>query len=215
MTANPHDLPPEVPRPPSTGPLSGGDGTLHLSSASSSIMGDDVLPDNGVDEWGPQHPCYPHLNPHVPPDSPEYTSTRIIRIRRDWLPHGDLAPTLSNLYPEILDPAGLSEHEFRRVIDKLNLELVHVFNPFAFRNLVDGLLGVVTGWLWDDCGFTAVKKRLDRLERWIDAWNRDMEKTVAADEGVTPPKMIPLRQTAYMTVRKPPSSLVPLPQLQD
>ncbi|KAF4585611.1 Golgin subfamily A member 7/ERF4 [Ophiocordyceps camponoti-floridani] len=163
-------------------------------------MGDDVLPDNGVEEWGPQHPCYPHLNPHVPPDSPEYTSTRIIRIRRDWLPHGDLAPTLSNLYPEILDPAGLSEHEFRRVIDKLNLELVHVFNPFAFRNVVDGFLGVVTGWLWDDCGFTAVKKRLHRLERWIDAWNRDMEKTVAADEGVTPPKMIPLRQTAYMTL---------------
>ncbi|RCI11663.1 hypothetical protein L249_7215 [Ophiocordyceps polyrhachis-furcata BCC 54312] len=173
-------------------------------------MGDDLPPAgtnnnnahgaNAEEEWGPQHPCYPHLNPHVPVTSAEYSTTRIIRIRRDWLPHGDLAPTLSNLYPEILDPAGLSEHEFRRVIDKLNLELVAAFNPFGFRNLLDALLGLLTGWLWDDLGFTAVKSRLDRLERWIESWNRDMEKTLAVDDGLTPPKMIPLRQTAYMTL---------------
>jgi hypothetical protein len=173
-----------------------------ISSDNSSIMGD---PDqqaaySAMAEWGPQHPCYPHLNPHVPVDSTEYATTRIIRVRRDWLLEGDLAPTFSNLYPEILDQAGMSEQEFRRVIDKLNVELVPTFNPYAWRNLLDGALGLVTGWIWEDLGFTAVKGRLRALEKWIEQWNDEMEKTVGA-EGVIAPKIIPLRRTGYMTVR--------------
>ncbi|KAK4153746.1 Golgin subfamily A member 7/ERF4 family-domain-containing protein [Chaetomidium leptoderma] len=171
-----------------------------LSSSNSSIMGDpDQPPDNG-EEWGPQHPCYPHLNPHVPVDSPEYANTRIIRVRRDWLLQGDLAPTFSNLYPDILDPAGVSEQEFRRVIDKLNSELVPIFSPSAWRNLLDNVLGLATGWLWDDLGFTAAKTRLRSLERWIEQWNAEMEKTAGPDEGVIPPKIVPLRRTGYMTL---------------
>ncbi len=77
-----------------------------ISSSNSSIMGDPETQGEVGEEWGPQHPCYPHLNPHVPVDSHEYVTTRIIRIRRDWLLEGDLAPTFSNLYPEILDPAA-------------------------------------------------------------------------------------------------------------
>ncbi|KAK4179619.1 Golgin subfamily A member 7/ERF4 family-domain-containing protein [Triangularia setosa] len=175
-------------------------------SSDSSIMGDpDEQPDNG-EEWGPQHPCYPHLNPHVPVDSPEYTTTRIIRIRRDWLLEGDLAPTFSNLYPDILDPAGVSEQEFRRVIEKLNSELVPAFSAYNWRNILDGVLGLATGWLWDDFGFTGVKSRLKGLERWIEEWNREMEKTVRADHpgdeggGVIPPKIMPLRKTGYMSL---------------
>jgi hypothetical protein len=164
-------------------------------------MGDpDQPPDNG-EEWGPQHPCYPHLNPHVPTNSPEYANTRIIRVRRDWLLEGDLAPTFSNLYPDILDPAGLSEQEFRRIIDKLNSELVPIFSPYAWRNLLDNVLGLATGWLWDDLGFTAAKARLRSLEKWIEQWNAEMEKAVDAEEGVIPPKIVPLRRTGYMTVR--------------
>ena len=171
-----------------------------ISSSNSSIMGDpDQLPDNGL-EWGPQHPCYPHLNPHVPVDSREYANTRIIRVRRDWLLEGDLAPTFSNLYPDILDPAGVSEHEFRRVIDKLNSELVPIFSPFAWRNILDNVLGLATGWLWDDLGFTAAKTRLRGLEKWIEQWNVEMEKATGSEEGVIPPKIVPLRQTGYMTV---------------
>jgi hypothetical protein len=163
-------------------------------------MGDpDQPPDNG-DEWGPQHPCYPHLNPHVPIDSPEYATTRIIRVRRDWLVEGDLAPTFSNLYPDILDPAGVSEHDFRRLIDKLNSELVPIFSPFDWRNILDHVLGAATGWLWDDLGFTAVKTRLRTLDKWIEQWNADMEKTVGAEEGIIPPKIVPLKRTGYMTV---------------
>lgn len=170
------------------------------SSSDSSIMGDpDQQPAEVGEEWGPQHPCYPHLNPHVPVGSAEYAATRVIRIRRDWLVEGDLAPTFSNLYPEILDPAGLSEQEFRRVVEKLNGTLVPTFNPYNWRNVVDGVLGLATGWLWEDFGLTGVKTRLKHLEQWIEEWNADMAKSVR-EEGAVPPKIISLRETGYMTV---------------
>lgn len=178
---------------------SAGDGIgSALSSSNSSIMGEDVDPNE--EEWGPQHPCFPHMNPHVPLDSREYVRTRIIRIQRDWMLEGDLAPTFSNLYPEILDPAGLSEHEFRRVISKVNTELVAAFSPYSFRSVMDGILGVATGWLWDDLGFTSVKSRLNKLEAWIENWNADMEKKGGSDEASAPPKLISLRRTGYMTL---------------
>ncbi|KAI5864527.1 Golgin subfamily A member 7/ERF4 family-domain-containing protein [Durotheca rogersii] len=178
--------------------LPGGIGSA-ISSSNSSIMGDPDQPDLG-EEWGPQHPCYPHLNPHVPINSPEYSSTRIIRIRRDWLLQGDLAPTFSNLYPEILDPAGVSEQEFRRVIEKLNGELIPIFNPYNWRNILDGVLGLLTGWIWDDLGFTYAKTRLRNLENWIEKWNAEMEKATGSDEGVIPPRIVPLRRTGYMNL---------------
>ncbi|KAF4459130.1 hypothetical protein FALBO_14117, partial [Fusarium albosuccineum] len=193
--------------------VSAGDGIgSALSSTNSSIMGEEVEPD-AAGEWGPQHPCYPHLNPHVPVDSPEYVNTRIIRIRRDWLIEGDLAPTFSNLYPEILDPAGLSEQEFRRIIEKLNGELVPAFNPYGMRNIVDSLLGLVTGWLWDDFGLTGIKSRLNNLEKWIEQWNRDIEKTIGSDDGTMLPKLVPLRQTGYMTldIQIPDPEIAPAP----
>lgn len=180
--------------------VSAGDGIgSALSSTDSSIMGEEVEPD-AAGEWGPQHPCYPHLNPHVPIDSPEYVNTRIIRIRRDWLIQGDLAPTFSNLYPEILDPAGLSEQEFRRIIEKLNGVLIPAFNPYGMRNILDSLLGLVTGWIWDDLGLTGIKSRLNGLEKWIEQWNLDMEKAMGSEDGAMAPKIMPLRQTGYMTV---------------
>ncbi|KAL6924512.1 hypothetical protein ACHAPO_003732 [Fusarium lateritium] len=193
--------------------VSAGDGIgSALSTTNSSIMGEEVEPD-AAGEWGPQHPCYPHLNPHVPVDSPEYTNTRIIRIRRDWLIKGDLAPTFSNLYPEILDPAGLSEQEFRRIIEKLNGELIPAFDPYSARNIIDGLLGLVTGWVWDDMGLTGAKSRLNSLEKWIEQWNCEMEKAMGAEDGVMPPKIMPLRQTGYMTldIQIPDPEIMPAP----
>ena len=187
--------------PPRASNDSAGDGIgSALSSSNSSIMGDDVQRDGG-EEWGPQHPCYPHLNPHVPVDSVEYATTRIIRVKRDWLVAGDLAPTFSNLYPEILDPAGVSEQDFRQIIEKLNAELVDIFNPYSFRNVMDSTMGLATGWLWDDFGLTGAKSRLKSLEQWLQRWNQDMEKkAMASEEGTVAPKLIPLRQTGYMTV---------------
>ncbi|KAF4979617.1 hypothetical protein FZEAL_4174 [Fusarium zealandicum] len=193
--------------------VSAGDGIgSAISSTNSSIMGEDVEPD-AAGEWGPQHPCYPHLNPHVPMDSPDYVNTRIIRIHRDWLIEGDLAPTFSNLYPEILDPAGLTEQEFRRIIEKLNGELVPAFNPYGMRNIVDNLLGLVTGWLWDDFGLTGTKSRLNNLEKWIAQWNRDVEKTMGSEDGAMAPRLVPLRRTGYMTldIQIPDPEIAPAP----
>ncbi|KAF5668870.1 hypothetical protein FHETE_5136 [Fusarium heterosporum] len=193
--------------------VSAGDGIgSALSTTNSSIMGEEVEPD-AAGEWGPQHPCYPHLNPHVPVDSPDYVNTRIIRIRRDWLVKGDLAPTFSNLYPEILDPAGLSEQEFRRIIEKLNGELVPAFNPYSMRNIADSLLGLVTGWVWDDFGLTGIKSRLNGLEKWLEQWNIEMEKTMGSEDGGMAPKILPLRQTGYMTldIQIPDPEIAPAP----
>ncbi|KAF4968244.1 hypothetical protein FSARC_4335 [Fusarium sarcochroum] len=193
--------------------VSAGDGIgSALSTTNSSIMGEEVEPD-AAGEWGPQHPCYPHLNPHVPVDSPDYVNTRIIRIRRDWLIKGDLAPTFSNLYPEILDPAGLSEQEFRRIIEKLNGVLVPAFDPYSMRNIIDSLLGLVTGWVWDDVGLTGIKSRLNHLEKWIEQWNLEMEKTMGSEDGAMPPKIMPLRQTGYMTldIQIPDPEIAPAP----
>jgi hypothetical protein len=152
--------------------------------------------------WGPGHPCFPHPNPHVPLNSPEYDSTRIIRIRRDWMVCGDLAPTYSNLYPEILDPS-LPEQEFRIIIHHINKTLVEAFDPYSMRNIVDGFFGLATGWLWDDFGVAGVKGKLKQLEEWIEDWNgRNGER-----EGV---KVIPLRRTGYMNL----DIQIPDPQLK-
>ncbi|KAE8448450.1 hypothetical protein EG329_009515 [Mollisiaceae sp. DMI_Dod_QoI] len=170
-----------------------------LSSNNTSIIGSDGPPVNPAEEWGPQHPCFPHMNPHVPLTSPLYQTTRIIRIRRDWMIEGDLAPTFSNLYPEILDPAGVSEQEFRTMIERINSELIPAFNPFGFRNILDSMLGLLTGWIWDDLGFTAVKGRLTRVEKYLEDWNKEMEGR--SKEGPdNAPRIVPLRRTGYMNL---------------
>ncbi|KAL4981157.1 Golgin subfamily A member 7/ERF4 family-domain-containing protein [Aspergillus desertorum] len=142
--------------------------------------------------WGPAHPCFPHINPHVPPGSDEYLTTRIIRIRRDWMVKGDLAPTYSNLYPEILDPL-LPEQEFRRIIATVNEELINAFNPFSFRNWIDGAIGLFTGWIWEDIGAPGIKRHLRHVEEWLEKWNRE----VGAKDGV---RIWGLRRTAYMSL---------------
>lgn len=166
-----------------------------MGSRSASAHADD---DDAASEfaWGPSHPCFPHPNPHVPLDSELYKTTRIIRIKRDWMVKGDLAPTYANLYPEILDPL-ISEDDFRLLVKKVNDTLIDAFNPFTFRAWLDSVLGVATFWMWDDAGLTAVKRKLAELERWIEDWNHE----VGVKEAV---KIIPLRRTGYLTVRSSP-----------
>ncbi|KAI9051627.1 hypothetical protein LZ554_004670 [Drepanopeziza brunnea f. sp. 'monogermtubi'] len=168
-------------------------------SDSTSIIGSDGPPMNPGEEWGPQHPCFPHVNPHVPLSSPLYQSTRIIRIRRDWMLEGDLAPTFSNLYPEILDPAGVSEQEFRKLVERVNKELIAAFSPWSLRNIVDGLLGLITGWVWDDMGFTGVKMRLNKVEQYLEEWNQEMAGRSKEGLGIAP-RVVPLRRTGYMNL---------------
>ncbi|KAI9768478.1 MAG: hypothetical protein M1840_004888 [Geoglossum simile] len=151
--------------------------------------------------WGPAHPCFPHQNTHVPLDSPEATTTRIIRIKRDWMLAGDLAPTFSNLYPEILNPY-LPEEEFRLLIRRLNDELTRAFDPWSLWNWVDAVMGVLTLWVWDDLGATVVKRRLRALEEWVRVWNEKEGKV----EGV---RVVELRRTGYMSL----DIQIPDPQL--
>lgn len=166
--------------------------SLHSRGASRQGDGDGDGDDTSEFPWGPSHPCFPHPNPHVPLHSDLYENTRIIRIKRDWMVKGDLAPTFANLYPEILDPA-LTEEDFRKIVQRINDTLVEAFNPFSFRAWLDSVMGVATLWLWDDAGMTKVKKQLAELERWIEDWNREQ----GAKEGVM---IIPLRRTGYLTV---------------
>merc|ERR1711981_544029 len=109
-----------------------------------------------------------------------------------WMQVGDLAPTFSNLYPEILDP-HISEEQFRRLVEHINRELIAAFSPYSARNVLDTILSVATFWLWEDFGFAAVKGRLDKLERFIADWNSN----VGMKEGIA---LIPLRRTGYMSL---------------
>ncbi|KAJ5602978.1 hypothetical protein N7537_005934 [Penicillium hordei] len=169
--------------------------SLHSQSQIASVPSHTGQPHADVAEelaWGPAHPCFPHINPHVPIGSREHMTTRVIRIRRDWMIKGDLAPTFSNLYPEILDPL-LSEQEFRRVISTVNDGIVKAFDPFSFRNWFDGVLGLLTGWVWDDLNAPATKSQLQHVEAWLETWNRE----VGAKDGV---HIWSLRRTAYMSL---------------
>jgi hypothetical protein len=178
--------------------ISSTDSSVHGSHHSVARPGEDS-------EWGPSHPCYPHLNPHVPLSSPLYETTRIIRIRRDWLLHGDLAPTFSALYPEVLADAGLQEEEFRRVVKDVNSQLVVAFDPFNWRNILDGALGLLTGWIWDDFGLTYVKRCVRHVEESLEQWNKRLEDEArrsgsgGGQEGQAA-RFVPLWRSGYLSV---------------
>ncbi|KAK3676457.1 hypothetical protein LTR78_003733 [Recurvomyces mirabilis] len=141
--------------------------------------------------WGPWHPCFPHPNPHCSPNSPEYLNTRVIRVKRDWLQSGDLYPQYANLYPEILDPL-VSDSDFRYLVSNLNSRLKAAFDPFASRSWVDTVMGVLTGWVWDDLGLTGAKRAEKGIEGFLEEWNRGCER-----EGKEV-RVIGLRRTGFM-----------------
>lgn len=153
---------------------------------------DDEDAQNGQDvPWGPQHPCFPHPNPHVPRESAEYQSTRIIRIQRDWLVAGDLYPAFANLYPEILVDE-ISEDEFRKLIERLNTMLEETFSPMRSRAMLDSVMGVLTGFLWDDAGLTGSKAGVKKIELFMDDWNAERR------ERGKMARLIPIRRTGFM-----------------
>ncbi|KAK4994961.1 hypothetical protein LTR66_005119 [Elasticomyces elasticus] len=148
--------------------------------------------------WGPTHPCFPHPNPHVPRGSKEEAATRVIRVKRDWMIAGDLAPAFQNLYPEILDPY-VTEPEFRRVVEYLNTELVAAYDPWGARNMFDAVAGVLTGFLYEDAGLTGIKRRLDSVEKWIEDWNREQAEKEKAEDGGRA-KLISLKRVGYLSL---------------
>ncbi len=70
---------------------------------------------------------------------------------------------------------------------------MQIFSPWNMWNVLDGVLGVLTFWIWDDLGLGYRKRGLRRVEGWLEDWNRNE----GAKEGV---RIIPLRRTAYLSV---------------
>ncbi|KAK3112548.1 hypothetical protein LTR53_011081 [Teratosphaeriaceae sp. CCFEE 6253] len=157
------------------------------TSATSSSSADEDFP------WGPSHPCFPHPNPHCAPHSADAASTRVIRVRRDWLAAGDTYPAVANLYPEILDPL-VSDAEFRFLVSSLNARLRAAFDPYSTRAWVDAVMGVLTGWAWEDAGLTGVKSGMKGVERWMAEWNAEM-----AGKGRAV-RVVGVRETGFMSL---------------
>lgn len=144
-------------------------------------------------EWNSTHPCFPHRNPYVPVDSPLYESTRVIRIARDFMEYGDLAPAYSNVFPDILEP-HVTEDQFRKVIAKVNEELKEAFDPWNKWNWVDAILGLLTLWLAEEVVDTHCKRVLRRVEDYLQDRNKELEES--GQKAV----FVPLRRTGYMNV---------------
>nr|POE65072.1 ras modification protein erf4 [Quercus suber] len=157
------------------------------STASPSPDGDEEF------VWGPTHPCFPHPNPHCALDSAEALDTRVIRVKRDWLAAGDLYPQYANLYPEILDPL-VSDEEFRFVIATLNAQLKGVFDPYSARARFDAVLGVLTGFVWDDVGLAGTKAGMRGVERFLAEWNAERAKQGRAV------RVVLVRTTGFMSL---------------
>ena len=109
---------------------------------------------------------------------------------------GDLAPTFSHTYPEVLDP-WVSEPDFRTLIKNVNEGLIIAFSPYGWRAWVDAVLGVATGWIYEDLGFAGVKKAARDVEALIEEWNGQRRKELDKDEEDLV-KAIPLRRTGYL-----------------
>jgi len=160
--------------------------------ASEGALPEGTAEEESMMEWGPMHPCYPHLNPHVVESDPKYVTTRIVRVPRDWMVKGDLAVTFANVYPEVLD--GLvTEEEFRDVLRHINEEMMAAFDPFSWHSFVDTVLGIATFWLYDWTGLSFHKRKLKALDAWIARWNHD----VGAKNDV---EIISLLRSSYMSV---------------
>jgi len=106
---------------------------------------------------------------------------------------GDVYPALQNLYPEILVDY-ISEAEFRVIVETLNDMLKEAFTPWSASSLIDTGLSIITGFLWDNTGLTASKRRIGAIEKWVDEWNREAER-----QGQDA-RLIGLRMTGFLSL---------------
>lgn len=68
-----------------------------------------------------------------------------------------------------------------------------VFDPFRPRHWVDAIMGVVTGWAWEDLGGSGVKGGVMGVEKWVQRWN----ERVGRGRGV---ECVSLRRTGFLCV---------------
>lgn len=110
---------------------------------------------------------------------------------------GDLAPTFSNTYPEILEP-WVSEADFRLLIAGINDRLIATFSPYGWKAWMDAVMGLATGWIWEDLGFAGVKKGVSDTEKFIEQWNGQRKNGLEKEEDGELVQAIPLRRTGYL-----------------
>ncbi len=73
------------------------------------------------------------------------------------------------------------------------------FEPFGWRAWVDAVVGVATGWLWEDLGFAGVKGGVRGVEGLIEEWNGRRRKGMEGEEeGEELVRAVPLRRTGYL-----------------
>lgn len=110
---------------------------------------------------------------------------------------GDLAPQFSNTYPEILAP-WVGEAEFRELVGRVNRGLGGALGV-GWGGVGDALLGLLTGWLWDDAGLAAGKRRLNGVERDLQAWNEGRKgRGRGGEEELV--RVVELRKSGFMSV---------------
>lgn len=76
----------------------------------------------------------------------------------------------------------------------MNAALTAAFDPWGWRNWVDAVVGVATGWVWEDVGGAGVKGRVREVEGWLEGWNREGRWR---EEGV---RVVGLRRTAFLSL---------------
>ena len=94
----------------------------------------------------------------------------------------DLYPQYSEIYPEIL-AAWMTETEFRSLVSSVNAACERAFSPKGAKAWVDTILGVLTGWLWEDFGFDRGSRGIVDIENIIDQWNENIRRR-RVEEGV-------------------------------
>ena len=60
------------------------------------------------------------------------------------------------------------------------------------------MVAVATGWVWEDLGAAAVKRRVGGLEEWLEEWNRKMEGR--GEPGGEPVRVVGLRRTGFLSL---------------
>ena len=105
---------------------------------------------------------------------------------------GDLSPAFSYVYPEILE-TFVSEARFREVIKRVNEELYEAHTPWSRANIIEGVVGMLTLWIYEDIVDTKAKRKIEKVERYLESVNEELEKEGGA-------KFIPLRRTGLLNV---------------
>lgn len=89
----------------------------------------------------------------------------------------------------------------------VNEALRHAYEPGTAKSILDGILGILSGWVLEDIGVVGPKRRAKEIEGIVDRWNEGRlnltnEERWSGDGKIDDDlvELIPLRRTAYMSL---------------